>query len=722
MKRFISIFLFTILFGIFNYTESQLRPDSVQLTALSNFQQKMNNPIGLHWNNKTGTPDIITFEKPHSYSTDPTTSAKLFLNEVKGLFKKSETDDKFVFKRVNKDSSIQYIHFEQSYKNIPVIGGNYVITVLPGGKVQSALGNFHKDISISITPKFTVDQAFISAKENSPKNLKLVDSLISSGLIVYPKDSSYFLAWELRIPTSQKAVDWIYIINASDGKILSSQSTAINEVYSQANVYLHHPSIDASYTHISPINDNRSGYLQGTYANVVNDETSRAYSSIYNFAYSPSNTHFDEANLFYQIDNFRRDFWNEIGFNAFSQITVHAHTYFSDGPNAMYAYNQLWFSDGQGVSGFNSFAKEDKVIMHEYTHAVTDYIAHFNNPVYDGYNETYAIDEGNSDYYAASYTGRTLIGEYCCSGYPRYQRDLSNPRIANYTDYTGPEWGYPRVEPHDGGELWSASLWDLRKSGTGVGQYYADMLTYKGLFGIPANSSFLQYREAIINADKNYYNGSHVSTIRHVFYLRGIGADNLSVSISGPSSIYHPAKGNSPTTYTWNADVSGGASPFNYSWYWDGSYVGSGSSYSRTLYYAGNPPPTQRTLKVTVTDGSSQSVSANKSITEYYDVGFPKISANQEQEALPDKFFIRQNYPNPFNPTTTISYQLPKESHVLLSVYNTLGKEVATLVNEYKEPGYYNVSFDATNLPSGLYFYRMQAGKFTDVRKMLLMK
>lgn len=85
--------------------------------------------------------------------------------------------------------------------------------------------------------------------------------------------------------------------------------------------------------------------------------------------------------------------------------------------------------------------------------------------------------------------------------------------------------------------------------------------------------------------------GTHVNTIRHIFYLRGIGADNLSVSISGPSSIYHPAKGYSPETYTWNAVVSGGASPYNYSWYWDGSYVGSGSSYPRTLNYSGNPPP-----------------------------------------------------------------------------------------------------------------------------------
>jgi len=81
-----------------------------------------------------------------------------------------------------------------------------------------------------------------------------------------------------------------------------------------------------------------------------------------------------------------------------------------------------------------------------------------------------------------------------------------------------------------------------------------------------------------------------------------------------------------------------------------------------------------------------------------------------------------QNYPNPFNPTTTIAYQLPKKSHVLLRVYNTLGKEVATLVNGDKEAGYYNVSFDATNLPSGIYIYHFQAGKYQLIRKMILLK
>ena len=85
-------------------------------------------------------------------------------------------------------------------------------------------------------------------------------------------------------------------------------------------------------------------------------------------------------------------------------------------------------------------------------------------------------------------------------------------------------------------------------------------------------------------------------------------------------------------------------------------------------------------------------------------------------------FKLAQNYPNPFNPATTIKYSLPENSFVTLKVYNILGKEVATLVNEEKSTGIYEVSFNATNLPSGIYFYTIHAGKLMETKKMILIK
>lgn len=85
-------------------------------------------------------------------------------------------------------------------------------------------------------------------------------------------------------------------------------------------------------------------------------------------------------------------------------------------------------------------------------------------------------------------------------------------------------------------------------------------------------------------------------------------------------------------------------------------------------------------------------------------------------------FYLAQNYPNPFNPVTTINYRLLNENHVSLKVYNILGIEVASLVNEEKPAGKYEVKFDGNNFASGIYFYRLKAGNFIQVRKMILLK
>jgi hypothetical protein len=88
----------------------------------------------------------------------------------------------------------------------------------------------------------------------------------------------------------------------------------------------------------------------------------------------------------------------------------------------------------------------------------------------------------------------------------------------------------------------------------------------------------------------------------------------------------------------------------------------------------------------------------------------------------PTEFSLAQNYPNPFNPNTTIEYDLPKEVSVRLTVYDNLGREVRTLVSAVQQPGYYKVVFDAHALSSGVYYYRLHAGDFVKVRKLLLMK
>jgi hypothetical protein len=92
-------------------------------------------------------------------------------------------------------------------------------------------------------------------------------------------------------------------------------------------------------------------------------------------------------------------------------------------------------------------------------------------------------------------------------------------------------------------------------------------------------------------------------------------------------------------------------------------------------------------------------------------------------ESVPTEFGLAQNYPNPFNPTTTIEYQIPvAATHVALRVYNVLGQTVATLVDEVKEAGSYTARWDASQMASGVYFYRLEAGDYSATRQLVLMK
>jgi len=89
---------------------------------------------------------------------------------------------------------------------------------------------------------------------------------------------------------------------------------------------------------------------------------------------------------------------------------------------------------------------------------------------------------------------------------------------------------------------------------------------------------------------------------------------------------------------------------------------------------------------------------------------------------VPHQFMLNQNYPNPFNPSTTITYGLPRRAIVSLAIFNTLGQLISTPVNESQEAGYHAVRFDGSNLASGMYFYRIQAGSFVQTRKFLLIR
>ena len=114
---------------------------------------------------------------------------------------------------------------------------------------------------------------------------------------------------------------------------------------------------------------------------------------------------------------------------------------------------------------------------------------------------------------------------------------------------------------------------------------------------------------------------------------------------------------------------------------------------------------------------------------EIYDSGFV-VAVNEPKVQKPTSYVLYQNYPNPFNPSTKIQYEIPATSDVTLNIYDVLGRKVATLVNERKSAGHYEVEWDASHFASGVYFYQItarqtdggQAGNFFSVKKTILLK
>jgi len=114
--------------------------------------------------------------------------------------------------------------------------------------------------------------------------------------------------------------------------------------------------------------------------------------------------------------------------------------------------------------------------------------------------------------------------------------------------------------------------------------------------------------------------------------------------------------------------------------------------------------------------------SANVNGIIFSDISSDFTGITEFKEPIGTNYILLQNYPNPFNPTTTITYSLPKSTFVTLKVYDIIGEEIAELVNEKKDSGTYDVTWNAQNIPSGVYFYKITAGEYSKTIKMILLK
>ena len=776
MKRLV-VFLLALALAGWGSAHAQPQPDSAasqaRIAAQNAFSQQ---PDGAAWairrHEITKVP-VSIFDGPSRgpalKGASPEAKAEGFFARHKKMFGYRPVADELEVASVKERRDFIYVQLTQKYEDVPVHRGGYKIKMTREGELRMISGRFFPDIDLDVTPGLSASRAGEIAAGAIP-----ADSLTKepdADLVVYPGEGRYALAYEVHLAGSPAPQSWRVFVDAQTGDVLKKENVTQYLASARARpssapastspppvsplpttgsgkVYLDDPNDGSTATEDLPRLSGDGSSLTGTYAEAHNYDGSDASptSSPATYYFSSSNVHFDEVNLYYHVDRYA-DHLPSIGYAGLGR-TIEAYAHWTgcySGSNCNSAFydadssegngKQLYFGDGDGEI-FRDFAKDNDVIYHEYNHAVLDELD-------IGYNtypeETGALQEGTADYLAASFEGEPRIGEWVtvCSNTGDLRTVSSSASTFDYSNKSSVEYAYCSTEDkhlnedetrYAVGMIWSGALWDLRNV---LGGGTTDELVIETFNSLSDEPDFHQARDALVQADQDFNNGSNTCDIKGSLANRGIG--DVPVYISGPNELDAGEEG------TWTADVWCNGGSLSYQWYdkyeADDSFsaIDGATSSSYTASYYGDV-----TLKVKVTtneytNSDTHSVSVNCDRTCTASIEETRVQkgtgddvsdaqTKRRRAGRPDAFALEGSTPNPVRSRATIRYALPEATGVTLTVYDVMGRRVATLARGQKPAGVYDATLQAADLPSGIYLYRLQAGSFTETKRLVVVK
>lgn len=694
-------------------------------------------------------------------------NVKEILSVSKKLFKDLEKITKFNFGDLELQD-IEYnnnlsVTFIQIYKGLRVLNSEVGFSIKNDGKLLSFGADYYYDIDIKHNPVIDKKHAINLIKNNMTCDNFSIKK--NPELFIYPKrnDNSmnYYLIWNIEIFDSTKFEKIGYYIDAQNGNIIEKIPLSREGGHFGGNLKykffpFHHSDTPIIATcnnmkvqiyngitqKLDEIYTNSSGYFETStylsysqyfvYLLLKNDfvevkdrnvllieylynfnNTSATNLVTYGYPYTPLRIYdktweaCDATNLYYHV-NYAHDYFKNI-FN-YSEMdypmvaTFDAGLYINgraDGTNMDFGYQNGKF-----------WARAADVIYHEYVHNVIHHI--YNGFIERGSSLTsqaIAMDEGLADFFACSITGDPIMGESV-----DVNRNLNNNYVWN-----------PANDRYYNGQVIGGACWDLRNT---IGTNNAEQIIFKALQLTPKARNFQDFLENLLLADVILNNGINRNNILIAFNKYNIQPEILSVEMSGPTNLLEYQIG------TWTISVNGGVPPYTYKWsYFISCDVGSGMAaapcgYWFDLYTTTNILTRYDSkdfeLKCLVTDALNQSTatSSNINISSIQQSIKNRISEldNLYKTDISDTISLFQNYPNPFNPITNINFTLPHSEHIKIEIFNTIGQLIEVLVNETFNEGTHSLKFNAKNLPSGVYYYRMVFSNKIITKQMILTK
>ncbi len=652
-----------------------------------------------------------------------------------------------------------HVRFQQTYEGIPVHQGELIVSIDANAHVGMVVNNFKNNISALLPSKRIGERAAMTAVRSSlPPEAHVIGNREETPLMVWQDNAGkYHIAYRVRVTTENPSGDWEAFVEASSGQVLSMENRFANSSHHQGsgNVYLTDPLSAAKkrYGAAGFIDNNDADSdsltryltrvtldsltfedgiykLKGPYCEVTDIESpvdplffSEATPDGFN--YTRSRQEFEAVNAYYHITQSYK-YIQSLGFSSPSLMTVRVDPHGLSGQdNSHYSPNGNWIAMGEG--GIDD-AEDVDVILHEYAHAIV-----FNLCPSWGGGESGGLGEGYSDYWAAS-ASRSIKGWQ--------PTDYEYNWVFNWNSHNMFQLGrslndtrtYPfgNLGIYDEGQIWSSTLVSIWND---LGKEVTDKLVLKSLYYLGAGATGTDAAQALLQADRDLFGGSHVATlvywlgtVKHFIdpqqYEPAIAHTNLpdislsnwpavvNAQVSEPSlveALWVEYKINSGDMHTFplNAGTSG-----QFTGVFD--VPASVLTVGDTIWY-----------RICARYGNNR-VAANP-VNQFFSFRMLGRVTAVEAQSGATSFRLLQNYPNPFNPTTNITFSISEPSQVVLRIFNMVGQEVATIFSGARNAGTFTSTWNGKNsagnyVAAGTYIYRLSTISPNGAQKVLQKK